>query len=122
MKQLQELKNQLLKLGWQIEAGQHSGMAFYAWNKLEDVPDCQSNDKPPCVCVEYYMTTGSDHEDWRSCEVKLVGDLGGQWVSLRAYSIRPDEILEKLPRIVMTLERCWVRAHTAWQSAGGAGE
>lgn len=109
----EEMKTELLSLGWRIEHGQHSRMAFFAWKKLQDVPDCKSNESPPCVGIEYFITTETDSHRWERCEVKIAGDVGEQWVSLSAYNIQPDDLLSKLPRVLIILKACWVAASAA---------
>lgn len=110
MSLVNETKEKLRAQGWHIAPGQHSHMAFYAWKQLADVPDCQLNEKPPCVTVDFYSSPINDHL-WESCEVKVAGDTGGdQWVKLSAYSISPSELMEKLPGAVETVRTCWIAA------------
>jgi len=105
-----EVKTKLQAHGWHIRPGLYSTMSFYAWRRIPDLPDCQSNKKPPCIAVEFYSCHVGDHL-WESCEVKIAGDAGSdQWVSLSAYSIRPSELMDKLPHAVAIVTAAWVAA------------
>lgn len=108
-----ETKEKLQAQGWHIAPGLHTRMPFYAWKQLTDVPDCQSNEKPPCVRVEFYSSFDGDRL-WESCEVRVAGvagDVGSyQWVNLSAYSINPSELMERLPNAVRIVRASWIAA------------
>jgi len=108
-----ETEDGLAADGWKIAPGQHSRMPFYAWQQLDGVPDCASNEKPPCACVEYYSFYDGDRL-WESCEVGVAGDVGdGQWVKLSAYNIAPSQLFERLPDALAIVKACWIAAVSA---------
>lgn len=50
MDEIEKLSADLVQAGWRIE---RNTLGWYAWQpkRPDDWPNCQSNDKPPSVCV-----------------------------------------------------------------------
>lgn len=48
---LDDVKAELIRQGWHMEAQPFGSAVWMAWQKLKNVPDCADNEKPPCVTV-----------------------------------------------------------------------
>ena len=67
---------------------------------------CECNDKPNMqLVVKPYIHR--DTPGWTSAEVDVTGETGGVWFKLQAYSLKPDELREKLPAIESALIAAW---------------
>ena len=52
-----------------------------------------------------------DRPEWKSCEVDVTGEAGGVWYKLCSYSIKPDDLRERLPAIEAALIAAWNALH-----------
>lgn len=115
MDEIEKLRADLVMAGWRIERNNLqykmiSRVDWYAWQpkRPEDWPNCQSNDKPPLVCIyPYAVNLPHQEKAFANVEVEVCGELAGRWYKLRAYSITAGEAMEALPSITASLGAAW---------------
>lgn len=107
----QDLKQKLEELGFKIydnDLTDASNMSrWYACKRLpKDLRYCDCNDKPPQLVIHphFYVFNGFPH---RTCEVSITGEYDGVWYDLKAYSLLPEDLLEKLDSIEVKLIAAW---------------
>lgn len=107
----QQLKQELEQLGFKIYSNDlldPSNLSrWYACRRSsEPMRNCECNDKPPQLIIQphYYVFNKFSH---RTCEVYMVGELDGVWYDIKAYSLLPEEMLEKLNLIEDRLINAW---------------
>lgn len=106
----QELKQKLEELGFKIYDNDLLDQAnlsrWYACRRIPDIRHCDCNEKPPQLVIQphYYVF---DYYPHRTCEVFIVGEYDGVWYELKAYSLLPEEMLEKLDAIEAKLVGAW---------------
>lgn len=113
---LNEFRQTLEREGWRVApnnvAHQLNVCNWYAWspNREGITPDCACNDKPPSLIVY-------PHDGWYgdvrldSLEVAITGETEtGEWLQLKAYSIKPSEFADKYPIIRARLTAAWSAA------------
>ncbi len=92
----------VLKRGWREMPDQFKphARAFYATRKdLADLPHCNSNKKPPAVCLWWYPPyEGVGMEP--TFEVEVCGESEGVWLKFRAYGLCTlDEVKKALKKV-----------------------
>ncbi len=112
----EELKLNLLALGWRIERSELSNCGWYAWLpsiERQDWPNCTNNEKPPLFCIEPYE---SNHMDLvhSSVEFTVRGEVTpGQWVDFKVYSVPMNECIKLIPTATTILKAAWTAASSA---------
>lgn len=81
---------------------------WYAWrpSAIQARP-CECNNKPRMQIEVYPHVFSVDAKTYRSAEVKLVGEAGGVWFDLKAYSISMENLPSKLDAIEAQLVAAW---------------
>ena len=86
---------------------------WYAYRRSKlPARECECNDgKPMQIVVRPYLflhaSAPTPSGAWESCEVDVTGEAGGGWWKLQAYSLKPDELRERLPEIEAALIAAW---------------
>ena len=84
---------------------------WYAYRRtVLQARECECNDgKPVQLVVRPYQfeasLTGGSHTG--SAEIDVVGEVGGVWFQLKAYSLRHDELCTRLGEIEGMLIAAW---------------
>lgn len=113
---LDEFRQKLEREGWRIApnsiAHQLNLCNWYAWSTAREgiTPDCACNDKPPSLVL--YPNDGEYNGNrLDSLEIAITGETNtGEWLQLRAYSIKPGEFDSKWPTIRARLIAAWSAA------------
>ena len=71
-----------------------------------DAQECECNEGKSIqlVVTPYHY---SFREDCVGVDVDIIGEAGGVWYKLQAYSLKQEELLEKLPTIEESLVSAW---------------
>lgn len=82
---------------------------WYAYHRSElDARACECNyDKPGMQIVVTPYAFSFDGRRHSSAEVELCGEAGGIWWKLRAYSLSPDQVPERLAFVEPALIAAW---------------
>lgn len=113
---LDEFREKLQSEGWRIApnniAHKLNLCDWYAWSADRDgiTPDCTCNDKPPSLVI--YPSDGeySGHR-LDSLEIAITGETKtGEWLQLKAYSIKSNEFDAKWPIVRARLVAAWSAA------------
>lgn len=114
MDEIEKLRADLVLAGWRIERNTLNGpvnrVDWYAWHpkRPDDWPNCQSNDKPPSMCIyPYAFNLPQQEKTFANVEVEVCGELAGRWYKLRSYSITAGEAMEAMPSITASLGAAW---------------
>lgn len=86
------------------------GCNWYACRKTTlEARECETNEGKPMQLVAnpYQVWDHQLGQYWRSVEVDVTGEAGGVWYTLKAYSLRPKELRERLPEIERRLIAAW---------------
>lgn len=116
MKGQDDLREWLLSQGFSVGQnslkGQHNLCDWYAWRRSAlEARRCECNDEKKGVQIVIYPYTHDfdkmpkDARD--SVELRVTGKAGGLWFDMKAYSIKPEELSEKLPEIERMLVAAW---------------
>ena len=88
-----------------------SGCNWYAWRRSNlKARACECNgDKGGVQIVvrAFSLQDRSRLDPWESAEVDITGEAGGLWYMLKAYSLKHDELRERLPDIEAVLVKAW---------------
>lgn len=98
----------ILDRGWREMWDQFKphARAFYATKQDRDhLPHCESNEKPPAVCLwQYPPYPGRDDP---SFEVEISGERGGVWVKFQAYALMSlEDVVQGLHRVSEAWTEC----------------
>ena len=119
---LENLKEYLQEQGWTISKTadfKRTSVEWYAYKGLpEGVSHCNCNDREPSLCLyPWLLSFDSGKRFSTSCEVELVATATPEnfsdeshyqdWINLRYYNIRPEDIPKKLPKITRALTQAW---------------
>jgi hypothetical protein len=122
MSALTELRDWLIGQGFKLAANGHKSRdntcVWYAYRR-STIParTCECNEKSTMqLVVTPYSHIGQP--GWTSVEVDVTGEAGGVWYKLQAYSLKPDELREKLPAIEAALMAAWNAIPTEKQAQG----
>lgn len=114
MDEIEKLRADLVLAGWRIERNNLNDrmnlVDWYAWHpkRPDDWPNCQSNDKPPSMCIyPYAFNLPQQEKTFANVEVEVCGELAGRWYKLRSYSITAGEAMAALPKITESLGAAW---------------
>ena len=121
---LDDFRAALEAAGWVINrnsvAEEWNGCNWYAWQRQRiDGPDCECNDKPPGLMVwphvfsAEFVRRHNVPSNNGSVELELCGELGGNWLKFRAYSLTPAEFFDSLPLASRQLSAAWRAAAEA---------
>lgn len=82
---------------------------IYDWlaaKRLSGVAECETNGYPQIVVKPYgyLVTTDIQHE---SVEIEITGERNKMWFCLKAYSVKPQEALQRWPEIERSLIAAW---------------
>lgn len=113
---LDEFREKLQSEGWRVAPNNIAGLSnkcdWYAWSTDRDgiEPDCACNDKPPSLIIyPYDGWHGKTRLD--SIEIFITGETKtGEWLQLKAYSIKPNEFDAKWPIVRARLVAAWSAA------------
>ncbi len=108
---INELKDHLVEAGFQPYINpthfRTSKTDWYACRKVETERECECNEgKRMQLTVWPYKSTIHD-KTYESVEVDITGEYKGVWYKLQAYSLSPDELVEKLDSIENSLVAAW---------------
>jgi hypothetical protein len=111
---LETLRAELEAAGWRIwpnsNASQSNDCKWYACTKLaDDVPDCQTNGKPPSLLIQPYSHV-LNGRPFEQSEFSVTGETGGVWLSLKAYSINTKDAVASIPKARALLLAAWTAA------------
>ena len=120
---LENLKEYLQEQGWAVSPtydSNRTSVEWYAYKRLpEGASHCNCNDKEPTLCLYPWMLVfHTDRVRYSvSTEVELVATATPEncldeyhyqdWVNLKYYNIRPEDIPKKLPKITRALTQAW---------------
>jgi hypothetical protein len=84
---------------------------WYAWKRSSmKARRCEQNgNENPQIVVHPFLFrhSGLPNGQYESCAVEIVGEYGGVWYRLSAYSMSPDELVENLDSVENSLVRAW---------------
>lgn len=89
---------------------EHNRCTWYAYRRSKiEARRCECNDDKPGIqlIVKPYLSRLPDGRELRMCEIDLAGEAGGQWYTLKAYSLDIDAVPEKLEQIERALVAAW---------------
>lgn len=120
---LENLKEYLQEQGWVVFCTadfKKTSVNWYAHKNLsKGTSCCNCNDREPTLCLYPWMLVfHTDRTRYStSCEVELVATATPEnnlvefhyqdWVNLKYYNIRPEDIPKKLPKITRALTQAW---------------
>lgn len=124
---LENLKEYLQEQGWTVTKSadfKKTSCSWYAYKRLpEGTSMCNCNEREPSLCLYPWLISfgkGTSKEFYgTSCEVELCAtatpspslpyddDYNQDWVNLKYYSIKPEDIPKKLPKIALALTQAW---------------
>lgn len=108
---LDELRQWLIERGFSIAPAvtDFANLCdWYAYRRSAlEARECEHNDgKPMQIIVRPYRF--EIYADIReSAEVSVTGETAGVWFNLKAYSLKPDELMERFDRIEASLIAAW---------------
>ena len=113
---LDSLREWLLEHGFRVSQDymqRENGCNWYAYRRSElPARECECNDgKPMQIVVRPHLfrhaSAPTPSGAWESCEVDVTGEANGMWFRLMAYSLKPEELRERLPEIEAALIAAW---------------
>lgn len=120
---LENLKDYLQEQGWTISKTadfKRTSVEWYAYKRLpEGASHCNCNDREPSLCLYPWLVVfHTDRVRYSvSTEVELVATATPEnyldeyhyqdWVNLKYYNTRPEDIPKKLPKITRALSQAW---------------
>jgi hypothetical protein len=103
-----ELQTWLVSQGYKPFTNHHTGAVWCGAKRLPtDAPGCETNAHKVSWHVRLYEVEAHG-VPWRSCEVEICGERGGQWYRLLAYEIAPETMRPNLTAIEQRLLAAWV--------------
>ncbi len=122
---LENLKEYLQEQGWTVTKSadfKKTSCSWYAYKRLpEGTSMCNCNEREPSLYLyPWVMKFHTDRTRWStSTEIELVAtatpspslpyddDYNQDWVNLKYYNIKPEDIPKKLPKITRALTQAW---------------
>jgi hypothetical protein len=85
----------------------HNEVNWYAWRRSKlDAVECECNGpKTQLVVRPHSMFVGGRQHG--SVEVEIVGEQGGIWWNLKAYSMPEAEVMARLDQVEVALVMAW---------------
>ena len=80
---------------------------WYAAKRIQSNRDCELNQHAPSICVMPTHYRFSDGRDYVNARIEVIGQFKGVWWHLSAYSLLPEEAVQRLDEITETLTRLW---------------
>lgn len=119
---LDELRGELNKIGYTIYAdnlkAKENKCNWIACKPTHlKARNCECNDKPPQIVIKPYWYLFSDEDGYRSVEVGVTGEAGGQWYEFKAYAVSPDELMNDLESSLYKLECKLIKAWDSLEEA-----
>ena len=105
-----DLREWLITQNFKVATNYSQGRAnlcnWYAYRRtVLQARECECNDdKPVQIVVRPYQF---DQTSLGSAEIDVVGEVGGVWFQLKAYSLRHDELCKRLGEIEGMLIAAW---------------
>lgn len=94
----------------------NDGFNWYAYRAtVFPSRECECNDgKSMQIVVHPWRVANASAPNgaWESVDVEVVGEAGGIWYKLQAYSMKHDELMARLPQIEASLIAAWNALHT----------
>ena len=90
-----------------------NGCNWYAYRRSElPARECECNaGKPTQIVVRPHLfrhaSAPTPSGAWESVEVDVTGEASGVWFKLQAYSLKPEELRERLSEIEAALVAAW---------------
>ncbi len=79
---------------------------YYRIDYGSKVPDCLTNDKPPqFAIVENFLAFQTDN--FHSFSVGITNEAPQGWADFKFYSLKEDDILERIDKFESALLRAW---------------
>lgn len=86
----------------------HNRCHWYAYRRSRlEARECETNEGKGCQIVIYPHSAQFGGRCHESVEIEVCGEAGSIWWKLQAYSIRPDELRDKLPEVEASLIAAW---------------
>ena len=113
---LDDLREWLESQGFRVSQDymqRENGCNWYAYRRSElPARECECNDGTPMQIVVRphlfkHASAPTPSGAWESCEVDVTGEANGMWFRLLAYSLKPEELRERLPEIEAALIAAW---------------
>lgn len=112
---LDDLREWLLAQGFHVSQDmiRDNGCNWYAYRRSAlPARECECNaGKPAQIVVRphlfHHASAPTPSGAWESVEVDVTGEANGIWWKLAAYSLKPDELRERLPEIELALVAAW---------------
>ena len=111
---IDDLREWLVANGWRIAPDslrhEQNLCDWYAW-KPSKLParECECNEGKPAQLVArpWMFCAPNSPQVWSSVAVSVTGQANDVWFKLEAYSLKPDELRDKLPQIEKSLVAAW---------------
>lgn len=107
---MEKLKQFLIDQGFTIYGNslraEHNVIDWYAGRRLKDANPCETNDHKVSLII-YPHEFGIDDRRFRSVECDITGEAKSIWFKLQAYSLKPEELIERLDEVEAGLLKAW---------------
>lgn len=113
---LDDLREWLESQGFRVSQDymqRENGCNWYAYRRSElPARECECNEgKPAQIVVRPHLflraSAPTPSGAWESVEVDVTGEASGLWWKLQAYSLKPEELRDRLPDIEAALIAAW---------------
>lgn len=106
------LLSQGFRVGQNSLQGHHNLCDWYAWRRSAlDARSCECNDDKKgmqlVIHPHTYSLENMPKDARESVELRVTGEAGGVWFDLKAYSMKPECVRDKLPDIERMLVDAW---------------
>lgn len=82
-------------------------ITWYAAKRIQSERDCELNQHSPSICIMPTHYIFKDGKDYINAKIEVIGQFNGIWWHLSAYSLLPEEAMQRLDEITETLTRLW---------------
>ncbi len=113
---LDDLREWLESQGFRVSQDymqRENGCNWYAYRRSTlPARECECNDGTPMQIVVRphlfkHASAPTPSGAWESVEVDVTGEASGLWWKLQAYSLKPEELRDRLPDIEAALIAAW---------------
>lgn len=80
---------------------------WHAFRRAPLAAHCETNDHKVQIVVTPHAYHFPGKISSQSVEIDVTGEAGGVWYKLVAYSLKPEEMIAKLPAIEASLVAAW---------------